>query len=219
MAASASVIAPSNTAAVLRGSTGVVSTANTLLPRRAAAVGFSAGLSRTPARARAARAARRCRRRRARWARRAHRAPGSGRAWRCSGPQAQPPACPRAHRGLAVERLPELQQKVITRRDRGDIDRGAGTDAPGSRVRSLGTAGGSRWCTGHVASPTRAFVDLQKTVRMVRSRRGARARLSFGAARANSRRLRICSLRAGAVRQFTITTGFVWGLRRRSPNL
>ena len=52
----------------------------------------------------------------------------------------------------------------------------------------------------------------------VRPRR-ARAHARVLCVRAKSRRLRICSLCAGAVRQFTITTGVVGSARRPSPNL
>ena len=99
----------------------------------------------------------------------------------------------RAHRGLAVERLAEFQQEVIARGDRGDVDRRLGTLAfPVVEFGSLGTAGGSRWCTGHVASPTRAVNSAAANSPF--AQRGCTRRLSLLPARAKSRRCRICSL-------------------------
>ena len=58
----------------------------------------------------------------------------------------------RPHRGLSAEGLAQFEQKVIAAGESGDVYHRPGIlgCAAGSAGRGFGTAGGSRWCAGHL---------------------------------------------------------------------
>src|SRR5262249_29680538 len=119
----------------------------------------------------------------------------------------------RAYRGLAVERLSELEEQIVTRGDGGDVD---GRLCTAGGRGSLGAAWSGRRGTGPVAWLPRAGNSCEADS-PVASAEPRRARPNPRQKGAKPRRCRICSLRTGAVRQFTLSTGGVGAVRRASP--